>query len=144
RAFFPEQPVPPILVGIVDPPSFAVTYIFNDPRPIRMFGFIVYTGQQLLHILFGVLDVLVARVRLPKLIDQEYRPVAAVFIVSRSGRRFPAHARSVTDNRFAVRRNSALGGYQDDTKCCTCAIDGCCRSVLDNGDRLDISWINPV
>src|SRR5690606_6682064 len=67
--FLAKQPVPPILVGVINPTSFAFAYIFDDPRPIGMFGFVVYAGEQLFHILLGVLDVFVARVGLPEFID---------------------------------------------------------------------------
>src|SRR3546814_12099029 len=101
-ASFTEQPVPPVLIGVVDPSSFAFTHIFNDPRPIGMFGFVVYGSQQLFHILFGVLDVFVARVGLPEFVDQEYPPITAVFIVGRRGGSFTAQARTRMDEGFAM------------------------------------------
>ena len=128
------QHVPPVVVAVVDPLLAPVARVFHHPGAVGVLGLVVDAGQELLHVIVGVVDVQAAVVGFPELVDGVDRPVAGVFVVGRGGGRLPAHASAVSHGGFAFGGGSALGGDEDDSEGGACTVDGRCRGVFNDGD----------
>ena len=66
-----------------------------------------------------------------------------VYVVVWLGRALPVTC-SVERDGWFVALATLLGSNEDYTVCCTCTIDGCRRSILQNRDRLNVFWIHEV
>ena len=144
-ALLAEEHVPPVVVAVVDPLLAAVAHLFDDPRTVGVFGLVVHTRQQLLHVVVVVVDVFrTAVLDLPETVDLVNRPVTAVFIVGRRRGFLPAETAAVTYRRFAVLGRTGFGRDQNDAERRAGTVDGGGRCVLDDRNRLDVVGVDAV
>ena len=136
--------VVPVIVAVVDPLFLAIPYFLDYPRAVRVLSDIVHTGQQFHHVPVCIFDVVGSGLCLPEFVVGIDGPVTSGFIIRRGRRFFPAPSSAETHRCLSIFRLTFLGGHEDDTEGCTGAVDRCCGSVLDDGNRFDIVGIHSV
>ena len=137
--------VVPVSIVIVCPALLTVAFGLNGPGTEWILGFVVYTSEELHHVVVVILDVLVATVgSLPECIYSVNRPVALGDEVGGCSRFFPTGTTIETHCSHTVFSLTTLGCYKNNTVGSASTVDGRSGSVLDNGDGFHVVGVYHV
>ncbi|CDA70039.1 unknown [Phocaeicola coprocola CAG:162] len=136
--------VPPVVVAVVHPLTATVSCIFHYPRAVGVLRLVVHTGQQLLHVVVGIIHVVRTVLRTPEGIHRIHRPVTGCFVIGSRGRSLPSQTAAVTHGSLSVLCRSRLGCDQNHTECRTRTVYCRSRRILDDRDRLHVVRVHTV